>query len=29
MMGLPARSIREVLPVGETIVQLVSEILEP
>ena len=28
-MGLSARSVREVLPVGEKIVQLVSEITEP
>lgn len=28
-MGLSARSVREVLPVGEKIVQLVSEIIEP
>jgi hypothetical protein len=28
-MGLPPRSVREVLPVGEKIVQLVSKISEP
>ncbi len=28
-MGLPARSVQQVLPVGEKIVQLVSEITEP
>jgi hypothetical protein len=29
MMGLPARSVRQVLPVGKKIVQLVSAIKEP
>jgi len=28
-MGLPSRAVREVLPVGEKIVQLVAEISEP